>query len=82
MILKVVKQLLGKKAVQKIGDGSDSQFALVTPCRHQVDFSLWATREAAEKSKRGLDQVRCCGGCEPWTHYIVDLKEVSEQLQR
>jgi hypothetical protein len=77
---KVTLQLLGKKAVQKIGDGSDSQFA--TPCRHQVNFSLWATREAAENFKRGLDRAGCYGGCEPWTHYIVDLKQVSEQLQR
>jgi hypothetical protein len=80
--VKVALQVLGKKAVQKIGDGSDGQFALVTPCRNQVDFSLWATRESAEKSKRGLDRIRCGGGCEPWTHYIVDLKQVSKQLQR
>ena len=78
---KVALQLLGKKAVPKMGDGSDGQFVLVIPCRNQVDFSLWATRESAEKSKRGLDRARCCGGCEPWTHYIVDLKQVSKQMQ-
>ena len=37
---KVAKQLLGKKAIEHMGDGSDGQFALVTPCRHQIDFSL------------------------------------------
>ena len=71
------KRLLGKKAVQNIGGGSNGQFALVTPCRDQIDFSLWATREAAEKFKGRLDRVGCCGGCRPWTHYVVDLSEVA-----
>ena len=71
----VAKRLFGKKASQTIGDGSDEQFTLVTPCRHQIDFSLWASREAAEKFKVRLDRRGCCGGCRRWTHYIVDLDE-------
>jgi hypothetical protein len=67
------KRRFGKKAVQNGGDGSGGQFALVTPCRYQIDFSLWATMEEAEKFKRRLDRVRCCGGCWPGTHYITDL---------
>jgi hypothetical protein len=71
--VKVAKQVLGKKTIQHMGDGSGGQFALVTPCRNQVDFSLWATREAAEKWKAKLSRVGCCGGCWPGTHYIMDL---------
>lgn len=74
---KVAKQVLGKKAIQRMGDGSDGQFALVTPCRNQLDFSLWATRESCENSKQWLDGAGCCGGCEPGTHYIVDLKRTT-----
>ena len=72
----IAKRPLGKKAVQNIGNGSNGQFALVAPCRDQVDYSLWATREGAEKWKRRLDRAGCCGGCQPWTHSIVDLGEV------
>jgi len=60
-----------------MGDGSEGQFALVTPSRNQVDFSLWATREAAQKSKRRLDRGGCWCGCEPRSHYIVDLKQMN-----
>ena len=67
------KRLLGKKAVQNIGDGSSGQFALVTPCRDQIDFCLWASRDAAENLKSWLDLVGCCGGCWPKRHYIIDL---------
>jgi hypothetical protein len=38
--VKVAKDHFGKKSVQNIGDGSKGQFALVTPCRGQIDFSL------------------------------------------
>src|SRR5262245_30929822 len=69
----VARRVLGKQAVQNIGDGSEGQFALVTPCRNQIDFSLWASREAAEKFKGRLDRVGCCGECWPGTHYVVDL---------
>jgi hypothetical protein len=70
---KEARQILGKKAVQNLSDGSEGQFALVTPCRGPIDFSLCATRETGEKPKRSLDRGGRCGGCEPWTHYIVDL---------
>lgn len=70
----IARRLLGKTAAQNIGDGSDGHIALVTPCRG-VDFSLWATREAAEKFKVRLGRWGCCGGCRPWTHYIVDLED-------
>lgn len=70
----VAKRLLGTKAVQNIGDGSRGPIALVTPCRG-VDFSLWATREGAEKFKARLDRRGCCGGCWPGRHYIVDLSQ-------
>ena len=70
---KVAKQVLGKDAVLNIGDGSGGHIALVTPCGGQVDFSLWATREAAEKWKQRLDRGGCCGECWPKTHQIIDL---------
>src|SRR5262245_13394150 len=57
----ITRRLLGKRAAQNIGDGSDGQFALVTPCR-DVDFSQWATREAAETLKCRLDRRGCWGG--------------------
>ena len=69
----IAKKVLGKEATEHGGGGSEGQFALVTPCRDQVDFSLWVTREAAEKFKRKLARRGCCGGCWPWTHYIVDV---------
>jgi hypothetical protein len=72
----IARRLLGKTAAQNIGDGSDGHFALVTPCRG-VDFSLWATCEAAEKFKCRLDRRGCCGGCWPKTHYIVDLSKTT-----
>lgn len=73
----IAKRLLGKKAVQNIGDGSNGQVALVTPCRDQVDFSLWATREGAEKCKPRLDRGGCRGPCQQeMGHSIVDLGEV------
>ena len=46
----IAKKVLGKSAVQNIGDGSRGQFILVTPCR-DVGFSLW-------KSKAGLRHGR------------------------
>ena len=70
---KVARRVLGKRAVENIGDGSGGPFALVTPCMDGEDFSLWATREAAEKWKAKLGRVGCCGGCWPGTHYVVDL---------
>lgn len=52
----IAKGLLGRTAIQNIGDGIGGQFALATPCRNQIDFSLWVTREAAEKWKGRLDR--------------------------
>lgn len=78
---KVACQILGRKAVQNIGDGSEGQFALVTPCRNQVDFSLWANRKAAEKFKSRLDRIGCCGGCWPGSHYIMDLESTVSRKQ-
>jgi hypothetical protein len=76
----VAKRVLGKTATQNIGDGSGGQFALVTPCRDQIDFSLWATREEAKKYKAKLKRGGCCGGCWPNSHYIIDLSEAAEGL--
>ena len=73
---KMARTVFGKKATLNIGDGNGGQFAVVTPCRNQVHFSLSATREVAEKCKRRLDRGGCCGGCQPWRHYIGDLGEV------
>ena len=73
----VAKKVLGKKAIQHEGDGSDERFALVTSCRDQVDFSLWATRESANKQKHRLNQGGCCGVCEWWRHEVIDLSDES-----
>lgn len=72
----VARRFFGKRAGITIGDGSDGQYAVVTPCRG-VDFSLWQTKEAAEKFKGKLDRGGCCGGCSPKLHYIVDLASVA-----
>jgi hypothetical protein len=72
---KLARTVLGKKAIQNIGDGSDGQFAFVTPCIDQIDLFLWATREGAVKMKARVDRVGCCGGCNPRTHYLVDLRK-------
>lgn len=72
---KIAKTVFGRKATLNSGDGSGGQFALVTLCRDQVDFSLWATREGAEKMKAKLNRVGCCGECWRGRHYIVDLEE-------
>ena len=77
----IAKHLLGEKAVQNIGDGSGGRFALVTPCRDQIDFCLWATRDGAENLKDWLDLVGCCRECWPKAHYIVDLGHPSCPLQ-
>jgi len=61
----------GCKATYHWGDG---QIAFVTPCR-ELHFSLWPTKEEAEKRKAKVDRTGCCGGCWPETHYIVDLEE-------
>jgi hypothetical protein len=52
--------------------GGDGQFAFVTPCR-EVHYSLWPSKEEADKRKAKVDKTACCGGCRPWTHYVVDL---------
>lgn len=71
---KMARTAFGKKATFNIGDGSDGQFALVTRCRQQIDFSLWATREGAVKCKTRLDKAGCCGPyLQKLRHYIVDL---------
>ena len=65
----IAKKVIGKEAVYHGGDG---QFAFVTPCR-ELHYSLWLTREGADKRKAKVDKTACCGGCRPWTHYLVDL---------
>lgn len=72
----VARRFFGKKAGITIGDGSNGQYALVTPYRG-VDFSLWQTKEAAEKFKGKLDRGGCCGGCTPRKHYVVDLSTIN-----
>ena len=74
---KIAKSVFGKKATLNIGDGSDGQFAVVTRCNHQLDYSLWATREGAEKWKTRIDKAGCCGPCQQkMGHSIIDLGEV------
>ena len=74
---KMARTVFGKKATLNIGDGSDGQFAVVTRSRQQVDFSLDATREGAEKMKARLDRAECCYPCQQkMGHSIVDLGEV------
>jgi hypothetical protein len=53
----MARKVFCKKATLNIGDGSDGQFAVVTRCMQQIDFSLWATREGAEKWKARFDRV-------------------------
>jgi hypothetical protein len=48
---KMARNVFGKKATLNIGDGSNGQSALVTRCNQQLDYSLWASREDAEKYK-------------------------------
>ena len=60
-----------EKATYHWGDG---RFAFITPCR-VVHYSLWPTRNEAEKCKAKVDRTGCGGECRPWTHYIVDLDE-------
>ncbi len=69
----IARQLLGKQATPNGGEG-DGQFALVAPCGGEVSFSLWSTREAAEKCKKRL-RGGCGSGCWPTRHYIVDLRK-------
>ena len=68
------RQILGRKAIYQPWGGG-GPFALFTPCRQQVDFTLWSSLERAEKEKGRIGRVWCCGECQPWTHYIVDLGE-------
>lgn len=57
---KVAKQVLGKKAVHNHGDGSGGQFALVTPCREQVDFSRGGPVQANSHISLALPRrLRC-----------------------
>jgi len=65
------RQRFGLKVTYHWGDG---QFAFVTPCR-EVHYSLWPSRQEAEKCKAKVDRTGCGGECRPWTHYIVDLDE-------
>lgn len=67
----IAKKVIGKEAVYHGGDG---RFEFVTPCR-EMHYSLWPTREEADKRKAKVDRTGCCGGCWPRTHYIVDLPE-------
>jgi hypothetical protein len=67
------------KASQKWGErarwlSGEGPFAVIAPCR-EFSFSLWATKEAAEKAKVHLDQMGCGGGCNPLLHKVVDLSE-------
>jgi hypothetical protein len=48
---------------------------MIAPCR-EFAFSLWGTREAADKAKAHLDQMGCGGGCNPLLHNkVVDLSQ-------
>lgn len=67
----MAKKHIGKSAMYGGGDGP---FAFVTPCR-VVYYTLWETRQKADTRKAKVDRTGCCGGCRPWTHYIVDLEE-------
>ncbi|MEP6959165.1 MAG: hypothetical protein ABI980_10595 [Nitrospirota bacterium] len=49
----IAKRLFGKKAVQNIGDGSHGQFALVTPCRDQIDFSYGQPKKRLRNGRGG-----------------------------
>ena len=60
-----------KKVAWITGDG---QFALLAPCR-VLTVTLWKTRDEAEKSKEGIDNLKCGGQCFPGLHRIVDLSE-------
>ena len=72
---KMARTVFGKKATLNIGDGSNGQFALVTHCRQRIDYSLWATREDAEKYKTRIDKAGCCDPCQQkMGHSIVDLE--------
>lgn len=67
------------KATQRWGDharwlSGEGPFAVIAPCR-EFSFSLWATKDAAEKAKTHLDQTGCGGGCNPLLHKVVDLSE-------
>ncbi|HSL04914.1 MAG TPA: hypothetical protein VK901_15405 [Nitrospiraceae bacterium] len=68
----IAKKVIGKKAVYHGGDG---QFAFVTPCR-EVHYSLWSSKEEADKCKAKFDKTGCGGECRPWTHFILDLSKL------
>ena len=67
---RIAKKAFGKEAVHHEGDG---QFALVTPCRDEVTFSLYATMDDLNAVKGRVNKGGCCGGCKPSTHYTRDL---------
>jgi hypothetical protein len=67
------------KATQRWGSharwlSGEGPFAVIAPCR-EFSFSLWTTKDAAEKAKAHLDQTGCGGGCNPLLHKVVDLGE-------
>lgn len=67
------------KATEKWGErarwlSGEGPFAVIAPCR-EFSFSLWTTKDAAEKAKAHLDQTGCGGGCNPLLHKVVDLGE-------
>ena len=67
------------KSVEKWGEharwrSGEGPFALIAPCR-EFSFSLWATKEMAEKAKAHLNQTGYGGGCNPLLHKVVDLSE-------
>lgn len=64
----IAKKVIGKVAYR----GGDGQFAFVTPCR-EVHYSLWPSREEAEKYKTKVDRTGCGGESRPWSHFISDL---------
>ena len=67
---RIAKQVFGKDAVHH--RGGYGRFAYVTPCR-EVHYSLWPSREEAEKVRTVVDRRGCGGECNPRTHYIFDL---------
>jgi hypothetical protein len=52
----------------------NGRYAVVTPCK-ELDVSLHETLESAQRTKAWLDSCGCCGGCNKYSHEIVDLGE-------
>ena len=73
LVLIVAVRLDGRKVTYHGGDG---QFAFVTLYR-EVHYSLWPSKEEADKRKAKVDRTGCGGECRHWTHFILDLSKVA-----